>query len=145
MALSMTLQYMDKQALPAASILGIIQDLVSSSAPVLPHRISMLTLSSESVGGPVFMDQLDLLVRVLGFHIRNALSDGSPAHRQSPRLHLVSQPFPLLIHTETLTGSASAGQSSSGAMRQLKTLEVLWPFGLCWEWPRLQQSPDLAS
>lgn len=29
MALSMTLQYMDKQALPAASILGIIQDLVS--------------------------------------------------------------------------------------------------------------------
>lgn len=31
MALSMTLQYMDKQALPAASILGIIQDLVNLS------------------------------------------------------------------------------------------------------------------
>ncbi|KAK5054529.1 hypothetical protein LTR84_001420 [Exophiala bonariae] len=32
MALSMTLQYMDKQALPAASILGIIQDLKLSGA-----------------------------------------------------------------------------------------------------------------
>jgi hypothetical protein len=28
MALSMALQFLDKQALPAASILGIIQDLV---------------------------------------------------------------------------------------------------------------------
>ena len=30
MALSMALQYLDKQALPAASILGIIEDLVRS-------------------------------------------------------------------------------------------------------------------
>lgn len=87
----MTLQYMDKQALPAASILGIIQDLVSDSLHLLHLKLRCSSnLSIEYVGWSILMGQFDLLVRVPRLHLLYTISDGAPAYRQGPRMHHVS-------------------------------------------------------
>jgi hypothetical protein len=87
MALSMALQFLDKQALPAASILGIIQDLVPCYLQT--QRCETDSTCSESFRNPILLGGLDLFLRLPYPDRSGGVSHRASTYRQVPCRHIV--------------------------------------------------------
>ena len=107
MALSMAIQYLDKQALPAASILGLIKDLVCSFFH-LPNLLR-LTDIPESRRLPVLLGELSLLLPLPDLCGVHGVAHGAATVGKTACCYVVSScSFPIRKSTD-LTCSCSFG------------------------------------